>query len=136
VSRRAPSEGLVPAAAESGRGVARHKRVEAQLYEEIVMAIGDLGDPRVVGASVTSARLSADLRLATVFVHLGGDPDEGARRGLLAGLRSARGRLRRVLGETLSLRFTPDLRFAYDESPDRACRVERLLAEIRDRQGS
>jgi hypothetical protein len=44
---------------------------------------------------------------------------------------AAAGRLRRHVGQRLALRYTPELRFVYDEGPDAAHRVDELLSEIR-----
>jgi ribosome-binding factor A len=84
--------------------------------------------------TVTDVRTSADLRHARVYVSVLGDdghPSEPERReASLAGLRSAHGFLQgRIAGE-LRLKRTPALEFIYDDTTDRAMRVEALIEEI------
>ena len=86
--------------------------------------------------TVTDVRTSADLRHARVYVSVLGD-DGGAsqpaqREDTLAGLGSAHGFLQgRIAGE-LRLKRTPTLEFIYDDTTDRALRVEALIDEIGD----
>ncbi len=82
-------------------------------------------------------RTSPDLRHARVYVSVlgpGGGPSLAEEReATLAGLRSAHGFLQaRVAGE-LRLKRTPMLEFIYDETTDRAMRVERLLEQVERR---
>ena len=110
-----------------------------RVNEAIRQVIGDavtaeLKDPRIGFVTVTDVKTSADLRHARVYVSVLGDgarpsePDE--REATLAGLRSAHGFLQgRVAGE-LRLKRTPTLEFKYDDTTDRALRVDALLEEI------
>jgi ribosome-binding factor A len=112
----------------------RMRRVDEAVRQVIsdVMA-GDLKDPRVGFVTVTDVRTSADLRHARVYVSvLGADgspsaPDE--REATLAGLRSANGYLQGRVASELHLKRTPALEFVYDETTDRAMRVDELIAE-------
>jgi ribosome-binding factor A len=95
---------------------------------------GDLKDPRVGFVTVTDVRTSADLRHARVYVSVLGDagapslPEQ--REATLAGLASAQGYLQgRIAGE-LRLKRTPTLEFSYDDTTDRALRVDALIDEI------
>ena len=94
----------------------------------------ELKDPRVGFVTVTDVRTSPDLRHARVYVSVLGDggrhPRPSEREATLAGLRSAHGFLQgRVAGE-LRLKRTPTLEFIYDDTTDRALRVEALIDEI------
>ena len=92
----------------------------------------EIRDPRLTYVVVTRVEMPDDLQLATAFVRLeiGGD-DENNRKSALRGLVSATGKLRKAMASGLKLRFTPDLRFFYDEAPDALTRVEELLHEIK-----
>ena len=84
--------------------------------------------------TVTDVRTSPDLRHARVYVSVlgdGGGPSQPhEREATLEGLRSAHGFLQaRVAGE-LRLKRTPTLEFAYDDTTDRALRVEELIDEM------
>lgn len=116
--------------------VPRRKRVEGEVLQELSEALRKLQDPRLAAAGITSVRLSDDLRYARVLVRLSfGDDAPEARSAMLKALEAASGRLRSHVGRTLELRYTPALRFVYDEGPDAAQRVEELLAEIRAERG-
>ncbi len=113
----------------------RMRRVDEAVRQVIGDAVaGDLKDPRVGFVTVTDVRTSADLRHARVYVSVlgadGGPSAEQEREDTLAGLRSAHGYLQgRVAGE-LRLKRTPTLEFVYDDTTDRAMRVEALIDEI------
>ena len=124
---------VLPALAEPERGIPRHTRVEGQVHAEVMAVLPGLEDPRLVEVTVTRVRMTDDLQLARVYVHAAGlDEDQGAARekGIMLGLESAAGRLRRRLGQVLQLRYTPQLRFYYDHGVSAARRVDELLSEI------
>ena len=115
-------------------GAGRMRRVDGAVRAVLSDAIAkDLLDPRVGFVTVTSVKTSPDLRHARVYVSvLGADgnpslPDE--REATLDGLRSAHGFLQGRIGGELHLKRTPTLEFVYDDTTDRALRVETLLAE-------
>ena len=120
-------EGAQPAPA-----VPRRLRVESDVHQQLVLALREFGDQRLRHAEVTRVEMTDDLRLVTVFVRVGamGDDSSAGRNQLVAAMDSASGRLRRHLGQSLRLRFTPQLRFFHDDSVDAARRVDELLAEI------
>jgi len=107
------------------------RRVDEAIRQVIGDAMaGELKDPRVGFVTVTDVRTSADLSHARVYVSVLGD--EQQRRASLEGLRSAHGFLQRQLAAELHLKRTPTLEFSYDDTTDRALRVDALLAEIED----
>lgn len=110
----------------------RTKRVAEGVREELASLLAEeVRDPGAAGAIVTRVEMSKDLRAARVAVRLLEGGDEPARRkALLAALGRASGMLRREVTQALSLRFAPELRFAYDEGTDATSRVEQLLVEI------
>lgn len=99
----------------------RHALVEV-LREE------DIADPDLDGVSVTvtEVRMSPDLRHAHCFVEPLGGQDAG--RVVSALSRHARF-LRGRLGRGIDMKFTPDLRFAHDESFTEAARIEALFRD-------
>jgi ribosome-binding factor A len=85
----------------------------------------ELKDPRVGFVTVTGVKTSPDLRHARVYVSVLGEDE--AREESLAGLRSAHGFLQRRIAGELRLKHTPSLDFVYDETVDRALRLDALL---------
>ncbi len=114
---------------------ARMRRVDEAIRQVIGDAVaGNIKDPRVGFVTVTDVRTSTDLRHARVYVSvLGADGSPSLsdeREATLEGLRSAHGFLQGRIGGELHLKRTPTLEFVYDDTTDRALRVETLLDEI------
>ncbi len=106
----------------------RMRRVNEAVREVVGDAVNsDLKDPRIGFVTVTDVKTSPDLRHAHVFVSVLGDA--AARDATLDGLRSAHGILQRRIARDLRMKRTPTLEFVYDDTTERAMRVERLLDE-------
>lgn len=93
-----------------------------------VLSRGEVHDPELQDASITVGEVvvSGDLRHATAYVlPLGGKGQDE----VLAALRRNRVELRRLVTRQLSLKFSPELRFAIDETFDRLDRTRRLFAD-------
>jgi len=86
---------------------------------------GELGDPRIGLASVSSVMLGNDSRSARIFVVVQGDDEEAER--TLEGLTAAVGFIRREIAERLQLRRPPELYFQLDRSQTYAARIDELL---------
>ena len=102
-----------------------------EIIKEIVseLILYKIKDPRVGIVTITAARISRDLSSAKVYFSVMGD--EQARAESLEGLRSATNFMRRSIGQELDLRLSPELNFVYDDSLDRAERIDRKLREAR-----
>ena len=108
------------------------RRVDEAMRMVLSDAIAtELKDPRVGFVTVTAVKTSPDLRHARVYVSVLGD--EPQREASLQGLRSAHGFLQRRVADELTLKHTPTLEFAYDESVDRGMRISELLDQVGDR---
>ena len=104
------------------------RRVDEAVREVIADAVArELKDPRVGFVTVTDVKTSHDLRNARVYVSVLGSPEE--REASINGLRSAHGYLQGRIARELGLRRTPTLEFAYDDTTDRALRVDALLRD-------
>lgn len=87
---------------------------------------GDVHDPVIQGHLITvpEVRMTADLRLATIYVvPLGGRDAEA----VLAALERNKRFLRGEIARRINLKFAPDIRFRIDERFDEAERIEKLL---------
>ena len=106
----------------------RMRRVDEAIRQVIGDAVAsDLKDPRVGFVTVTDVRTSADLSHARVYVSVLGEPE--AREASMDGLSSAHGYLQRRIAGELHLKRTPTLEFAYDDTTDRAMRVDVLIEQ-------
>ena len=106
----------------------RTDRINEQLKQEISLIVRDeVRDPRVGLATITAVQTSPELDHAKVyFPSLG---DDGERKEVQAGLRSAAPFVRRELGKRLHIRRVPELHFEIDRVHEEAQRIERLLHE-------
>jgi len=114
----------------------RIRRVDEAIRQVIGETVSkDLKDPRVGFVTVTDVRTSADLSHARVYVSVLGDAE--VREATMDGLRSAHGYLQRRIGGELHLKRTPTLEFIYDDTTDRAMRLDELLeAELEAELGT
>ncbi len=87
---------------------------------------GDVHDPVLEGHLITipEVRMTADLRLATIYVMpLGGRDVEAVLEALERNKRFLRGEI----AHRVNLKFAPEIRFHADERFDEAERIEKLL---------
>lgn len=108
----------------------RIDRVNELLRFEISQVLArQIKDPRLSGViTITEVRTSSDLRNALVLLSVMGD--EEAKRSALAGIQSAAKFLRRELRGRLTLRYTPFLSFALDDSLELANRLIGIMDQI------
>lgn len=101
----------------------RIARIVAEMLERRVK------DPRLGFVTVTDARLTNDLREATVYYTVYGSDEEQA--GTAAALASATGLIRSEVGRQTGLRHTPSLAFVRDTVPEGARHLEELMERAR-----
>lgn len=112
----------------------RTERVADALREEISKAVQkDLKDPRIGFVTFTAARVSSDLKNATVYYTVVGDASQ--RRRTEAGLKSATPFLRRLVTARLRLRLSPALTFEFDRSLEQGMEIDALLEKIHEGEG-
>lgn len=87
-------------------------------------------DPRLGFVTVTDARITGDLRDATVFYTVYGDDEE--RSATAAALESVKGLVRSEVGRRTGVRFTPTLEFVADAIPENAANIDDLLRAARE----
>jgi ribosome-binding factor A len=113
---------------QSAGGSQRQLRVGELIRHEVaeMLARGDVHDPVIEAHMITvpEVRMSADLRLATIYVMpLGGRNEEDVLDALERNKRYMRGEIAR----RVNLKFAPEIRFRIDERFDEAERIEKLL---------
>ncbi len=108
----------------------RANRVGDLLQRELSeLLIRRIKDPRLHSITITSVKVSRDLRHARVYYNTltGGAP----RNSVEVGLRKARGFIKRELGRRIHLRYIPDLEFLWDDTLDYAAHIEELLKKAK-----
>ena len=109
---------------------ARARKLAEQISQIVAeMLERRIKDPRLGFVTVTEARLTNDLREATVFYTVYGSDQERADTAMA--LASATGIIRSEVGRQLGLRHTPSLEFVADALPDTAQRVEDLVTQAK-----
>ncbi len=107
---------------------ARNEDAIKALIAEILLR--RVKDPRVSGVSITGVEASNDYSVAKILYNV----VEGSGRDVAAvqkGLNSSRSYIRAEIKKHLRLRVIPELVFIYDQSLDRAMKIEELLEQIR-----
>lgn len=108
--------------------VRRHAERVKELVASVVRT--QVKDPRLGMITITDARITADLREATVFYTVLGDAT--AQSGTAAALESAKGLLRSTVGKALGLRHSPSLTFVHDDVTEHVKHIDDLLATARN----
>src|SRR5262244_2185438 len=112
----------------SGNASQRQLRVGELVRHALadMLARGEVHDPVLEGHMITvpEVRMTADLRLATVYVMPLGGRDQGE---VLAALERNKRFLRGEIAHRVNLKFAPEIRFRIDERFDEAERIEKLL---------
>ncbi|MGI5153400.1 30S ribosome-binding factor RbfA [Plantactinospora sp. CA-294935] len=107
--------------------VRRHAERVRELVASVVRT--QIKDPRLGMITITDARITPDLRDATVFYTVLGDASDQA--ATAAALESAKGLLRSTVGKALGLRHSPSLTFVLDDVQDQVKQIDELLAAAR-----
>ena len=109
---------------------ARARRLAVRIRQIVSETIEmQIKDPRLGMVTLTDARVTSDLREATLFYTVYGDPTEvedSAR-----ALASATGVLRSTVGKQTGIKFVPSLAFVADVVPDTARELEAALERVR-----
>ena len=106
----------------------RSERVSGLLLHAVAdILLREVKDPLVNGITVTTARMSPDLRTARIFFRT---LQEAKRTAALDGLQSATSYIRRQIAARLRLRFTPSIEFCYDNTFDEVNHLENLFHKI------
>lgn len=110
----------------------RQERIADEIRDIVARCFqaGVMGDPRLEGVTVTGVKISPDLQLASIYFRIYGDDNEENIAQAKKGLESATGFFKKRLAKGLDLRRVPDLRFFYDESIERASKIEDMLRNL------
>ena len=101
-------------------------RINEEIRKELSALLRTVKDPRVAEAmlTITHVDTTPDLRYAKVYISV---LDKSDCAQVLKGLKSASGFLRRELGHSLQLRYTPELTFVRDDSIDKGAHILEML---------
>jgi len=105
--------------------IERVNEVIKEVLSEIVM--NEVKDPRVGLVTIVGVRVTHDLSSAKVMFSVMGDEEQRA--VTIKILKGASRFMRRVLVRQLDVKVAPELHWVYDDSLDRAFRIEQMLKD-------
>ena len=107
----------------------RLARTNDDIQFVISKLLRDVKDPRIAGRmmSVTRVETTGDLRYSKIWLSVMGLDDE---KEFKKGLKSCAGWLRKELGSSMSLRYTPELVFEIDHSIEYGAHINELLDSL------
>ena len=104
-------------------------RINEEIQRELADLLRELKDPRVhkTMLSITRVETTPDLHYTKVYVSL---LDKEFTKETLAGLKSSAGYLRRALGRSLQLRYTPEIQWEIDDSITQGAHILDILSKL------
>ena len=96
-----------------------------EVLSEIVL--NDIKDPRVGLVTIVSVSVARDLATARVHFSVMGDQEQ--RDMSMKILKGASGFMRHAIASAIDVQHAPELRWVYDDSLDRAFRINEVLRE-------
>ena len=107
----------------------RSDRLAQELRNEVSFIISrELKDPRLGFATITTVKVTPDLKYARILVSVLGTPEK--QKATMAALNKATGFVRKQLGSRLKLRQIPELKFEYDDSIEYGAKMDEILNEV------
>lgn len=107
----------------------KNQRLNSIIAKEISDIITfEIKDPNINLVSITEVNITNDLSYAKVFVSI---IDQKRKKNILNALNQAKGFVKKKLSKRLSIRKIPELNFIYDDSLDKASRIENILKKVK-----
>ena len=98
-----------------------------QLLSEMLIT-GQINDPRLADVFITDVNVDRELSFANIYVSSLEGKEQ--KQEILNGFKHAAGYLRSILAKEIQLRSFPNLRFYWDDTPERAERIEQLIDSL------
>jgi len=101
---------------------------EAYLHALASLLVTELTDPALKGVYITRVKFTRDLSLADVYFATvdGREQEEAAKQAFL----DSKGLIRRELAHKVNMKYTPDLRFFYDDTEELQQKIDNLIRKI------
>lgn len=108
----------------------RSLKIAKQLQQEIAAILRtEVKDPSLKMITITKVVISVDLKFARVYFSVLDDHSNIDEK--IEALDRARSFIRYEIGQRLTLRFVPEIKFIYDDTQDYVDNIERIFAQIR-----
>ena len=113
----------------------RQQRVAEEIQRRASQFIREeLKDPRLGFLTITAVEVNSDLTHATLFVSVLGDEREQS--DTMQALRSAKGLIKRDIGDWLQIRTVPEIVFKQDTSIERGTRILQIMRGLEHEDGA
>ena len=107
----------------------KRQRMSERIHQILSqLLLREVSDPRLQDITVTEVNLDPELMVAKVYVSAMGD--ENREPEVMRGLERAGGFLRREVGKRVRLRNTPELHFYWDNTLERADRINKIISRL------
>ncbi len=110
----------------------RLEKIIARELGDIIMR--DIKDDRIKFVSITNVNLTNDLSIATVFYTVFGNENQIENSSKV--FNEAKPYIRTILAKRIQVKKVPELIFKYDTSLETSERIEKILAEIREKEAN
>lgn len=106
-------------------------RVEGEILREVTKILQKkIRDPRLDDVTITAVECTNDLSYATIYYSLlSEDPEK--EQDVADGFEKAKGMIRHLLGQVLTVYKVPELIFKRDNSVKYGSKIDRLIAQVR-----
>jgi ribosome-binding factor A len=113
----------------------RLARVGEEIQREIasLLSEGRIKDDRIGFVTITGVKVTQDMTEANVYYSAHGTEAEQKATG--EALAANAGRIRAHIGRVMKIRHAPLLHFMYDKSIEEGAKIDRLLREVREKEG-
>ena len=109
----------------------RVSRIRQLLLRELSDIVMNLKDPRTGMVTIVDTEVSKDLRHAKMFISvIGSEEDQQAAQDAL---NHALGYIRKEVARRISLRYVPEFSVVYDDTAERAARINSLIDAANNR---
>lgn len=106
-------------------------RVEGEILRELTKILRkNIRDPRVSDVTITAVECTNDLSYATVYYSILSENPKKEEEAA-AGFEKAKGMMRHLLGQILTVYKVPELIFKRDNSVKYGSKIDRLIAEVK-----
>lgn len=107
----------------------RSDRIADQIHKDVVNILrNEIKDPRINWVTVNEVVVNDDNTWATIYWTVLNKEDKDL---VIKGLDKARGFIRSLLSKGFQTYTIPQIKFVYDESLDRASRIEELISQTK-----
>ena len=108
----------------------RSEKVASVIKRALSMPVSELARANSAGiATVTAVRMSPDLTVAKVYISVYGNNFPPAR--FLSAIEDQKSELRRLVGRSVRLRQTPDIKFFLDDTLDQIEHIQKILDQAK-----